>query len=474
VAAFGGDEDNWEWPQHKADFALYRIYDDNGEPLHPARHLRISQKGYRKGDFAMVMGYPGRTNRYASAAEINEDVNVERPVENHLRNRQMEIIRKWMDTDPAIRMKYSDAFFSLSNQAELQEGEADCVHRFGVIERRRAWEEGLKASSPENRELVDGLNASYSAAAPFERLKVYYRELLVRSMRLGQSLMRMGGAGRDGVEHQRQLLLQGLEQTDARVEKELLAFSVKEFLSNMPEPYLAPIHRELKERFGTNYEAMAQWLWENSIVASFGQKSNQEVVAAFNGDIEKDVLYRYIRELSIASLNSDQDAQAPELRSQRQQYILARYRYLEQQGVPQYPDANSTMRLTYGQIQPLEPWDGVYVHWQSTARGLREKYNPKAHDFAYPLAFKEVLPPLDFPVNFLTDLDITGGNSGSPVMNARGELIGLAFDGNKESLAGNFESVPGYNMCVCVDIRYVLWIIRYLGKQEYVLKELGL
>jgi hypothetical protein len=242
----------------------------------------------------------------------------------------------------------------------------------------------------------------------------------------------------------------------------------------MPEPYLAPIHRELKEQFGTNYEAMAQWLWDHSSVAQFGQKPNEEVVAAFTGNIEKDALYRYIRELSIASLNSDQDAQAPKLRSQRQQYILARYHYLEQQGVPQYPDANSTMRLTYGQIQPLEPWDGVYVHWQSTARGLREKYNPESHDFAYPQAFKEVLPPADFPVNFLTDLDITGGNSGSPVMNARGELIGLAFDGNKESLAGNFEATPGYNMCVCVDIRYVLWVIRYLGRQEYILKELGL
>jgi hypothetical protein len=132
------------------------------------------------------------------------------------------------------------------------------------------------------------------------------------------------------------------------------------------------------------------------------------------------------------------------------------------------------MRLTYGRVQAMEPWDGVYTHWQSTARGLREKYDPANYDFAYPEAFARVLPPPDFPVNFLTDLDITGGNSGSPVLNARGELIGLAFDGNKESLAGNYESVDGYNMCVCVDIRYVLWVIRHLGQQKYVLDELGL
>ena len=120
----------------------------------------------------------------------------------------------------------------------------------------------------------------------------------------------------------------------------------------------------------------------------------------------------------------------------------------------------------------MQPWDGVYTHWQSTARGLREKYDSARYDFAYPEAFRQVLPPTDYPVNFITDNDITGGNSGSPVLNARGELIGLAFDGNKESLASNYEAVDGYNMCVCVDIRYVLWILEHYAHQDYVLKEL--
>ena len=430
VAAFGGDEDNWEWPQHKADFALYRIY-DNGQPLHPRRHLKISRKGYQEGDFAMVMGYPGTTARYASAAEMNQKINVERPVGNHLRGHQMEVYRKWMNADPAIRMKYANNFFNLSNVAELQEGEGDCMHRFGVIERRREWEEGLRASSLENAALLDSLNASYVRQRPDE-------------------------------------------QYDPRVEKEMLAFSVKEFLTHMPDRFLRPIHRQLLQDFGTDYEAMANWIWEHSCVAEWGRIPDEDVLARFDGDVSQDALYRYVKELSIADLNKEEEALAPNLRELRRSYVKARYQYLLQQGVPQYPDANSTLRLSYGRVQAMEPWDGVYTHWQSTARGLREKYNPANYDFAYPEAFARVLPPPDFPVNFLTDLDITGGNSGSPVMNAKGELIGLAFDGNKESLASNYQSVAGYNMCVCVDIRYVLWILEHYAHQDYVLKELDL
>ena len=461
VAAFGGDEDNWEWPQHKADFALYRIYGDDGQPLHPRRHLTISRKGYKEGDFAMVIGYPGHTARYSSAAEMEQTINVESPVSNRLRAAQMEIIRKWMDADPAVRMKYSDAFFSLSNVAELNEGEVACMHRFGVLESRRAWEEGLRRSSPENDRLLDLLDAEYASISQLEQQKVYYRETLVRGLIISRTLLRMGGAA-DDLPRQRKILAQGLAETDPRVERELLAYSAREFFTHMDPGFFKPIHRELLERFGTDYQAMADWLWENSCV------SGVEI------PITEDPLYRYVRELGIVELNNAERHVVPSLSELRGEYVRARYRYLKEQGVVQYPDANSTMRLSYGRVLPLRPWDGVYAHWQSTAKGLREKYDSARHDFAYPDAFKAALPPPDFPVNFLTDNDITGGNSGSPVMNARGELIGLAFDGNKESMASNYESVPGYNMCVCVDIRYVLWILEHYMHQDYVLTELGI
>lgn len=472
VASFGGDEDNWEWPQHKADFALYRIYDNNGEPLHPARHLKISTKGYKEKSFAMVIGYPGRTARYTSAAEMEQTVNVERPVTNRLRRGQMEIIRKWMDADPAIRMKYTDAFFSLSNVAENQEGEEACVHRFKVIENRREWEKGLRASSPENAKVLDNLDAEYASISKTEEQKVYYRETLVRGLQIGRTLTRMGVAEKD-LQKQKQHLALGLSETDPRVEKDLLAFAVKEFMSNMDPVWYQPIHKELKEKFGDDYAAMAAWLWDNSCLAGFGIIPNESIVEGYAGGIKEDPLYRFTHELTILALNTAEKHVAP-LSTLRRDYTRARYNYLKEQGVVQYPDANSTMRITYGRVMPIRPKDAVFVNWQSTAAGLYEKYNPANYDFALPADFRAVLPPPDFPVNFLTDLDITGGNSGSPVMNAKGELIGLAFDGNKESLASNYESVPGYNMCVCVDIRYVLWVIRYLGKQDYVLKELGL
>ena len=439
IAAFGGDEDNWEWPQHKADFALYRIY-DHGEPLQSPWHLRVSQNGYQEGDYAMVIGYPGRTDRYSSSVKVDYLTRVERPVTNRLRGGQMEIVRKWMDADPAIRAKYSDWFFSLSNVQEMQEGEVQCVKRFGVVDEKRALEKDIPS------DILQGLVDEYTAIEDIEREKTYYRETIVRGMRVTPVMLRMSNA--KDPERRDQLYRQGIAELDPRVEKDLIAYSLEEYFGHLPADVIGHRQDSLRLVFGSDWKAMAGYLWDHPLE-----------------------LMDFVTEVKIADFN-DREQHTGDLTDLQHRYIRALYHAREAQGIVQYPDANSTMRLTYGVVSSLEPWDAVHTSCYSTPRGIREKYDPTQHDFAVPADFIAALDRYDGPVNFLTDNDITGGNSGSPVLDAYGRVIGLAFDGNKESLASDVSFTSDYNKCVCVDIRYVLWILKDYVGLERIIKEI--
>ena len=221
-----------------------------------------------------------------------------------------------------------------------------------------------------------------------------------------------------------------------------------EYFGHLPAEVVGHRQDSLRKAFGDDWKAMAEHLWDNPLV-----------------------LMDFITEVKITAFN-EREKHTGDLTDLQHRYTRALYHDREAKGIVQYPDANSTMRLTYGVVSSLEPWDAVYTSWYSSPRGLREKYNPAQHDFALPADFVAALDRYDGPVNFLTDNDITGGNSGSPVLNARGEVIGLAFDGNKESLASDVSFTPDYNKCVCVDIRYVLWILEDYVGLERIVKEL--
>ena len=543
VAAFGGDIDNWEWPQHKCDFALYRIYtapdgspaeySDGNIPLRPDRTLRISLDGYEPGDFAMVIGFPGITNRYSSSYAVDFKERVSLPVSNRLRADQMSIINSWMERDPSVRLKYSDYYFSLSNVQEMNEGEVQCYRRFDVVEKKAAREKRLQEwieSDPELDalwgDMLELSSQKYSATEQVQRNLVYYRETLVRGTRFSRIVPRInvlkndvlkskgirphrvidrGGpdsaevrccrgyrfCGRD-FDAVRSYLLREYDDIDLRVERDLLEYAVETFYENVDTVWTGPYQKELKKRFTgqdgrCDYASLTDWLWDGSFLTDPSRLEKFISEKHTVNEYRQDPLYRFFQDIGVREFNSvlDDIEGDPDLLSLSREYTRALYRMNLSEGIPQYPDANSTMRITYGTVGPVEPYDGVICSWQSTAAGILEKYDPEKYEYTLHEDWKRLLESGQWgrwwqggkgsmPVDFLTDNDITGGNSGSPVLNASGELIGLAFDGNKESLASDSYYTPGYNKCVCVDIRFILWTLDEYAGMHRIIDELGL
>jgi len=498
IAAFGGDIDNWEWPQHKCDFAMYRVYvSPDGKPaeyapenipLTPSRKLGISTSGYAPGDFTMVMGYPGRTDRYASSSKVRYQTEVSLPISNEVRGKEMEIITKWMNIDPEIRRRYSNYFFGLSNVQELNAGEVLCYKRFKVAEEKEGLEKDLNSwisSSPERKatwgSLTSDLASSYEATTPAERNLIWFRECLIRGSRVHLICTRIGSLIRDTRNGKdaptKAAIAKTLSEIDMRVEREIFGYTVEQYYHHVSPSMWGPYQTELRQKFGDDSEALCSWLWDHSTLTS-----ESGVQAFIDGKTTKeqcseDPVYKFYNDAAIVNFNkavTEAEGDKP-VSSLEREYTHALYQMRRSNGTAQYPDANSSLRLTYGTVGGYEPKDGIWCSWMTTPAGLLAKHDPDSYDFCMKSEWKSLLETEapETGVDFLTDNDITGGNSGSPVLNAEGQLIGLAFDGNKESLAGDTSFTAGYNKCVCVDIRFVLWTLKSYAHMDRILDEIG-
>ena len=541
-AAFGGDIDNWEWPQHKCDFAMLRIYTSpDGKPaeyspenipMKPVKKLNISLEGYQPDDFVMVLGYPGTTNRYSSSFKANFKEQLAHPITNKLRREQMAIIKDWMDKDPVIRLKYSDYYFTLSNMQEYYEGEEACLRRFDVVEEKAAKEADFQKwidESPTRKEkwgtLLSDMKRTYLAVEKPEANINYYRECIVRGTHLYRicskvTAFRAGIITLNGSKAKRQAeltdgpdpieekicseykfhgtakalnklasaLLSEYDVFDTRVEKDLFRYAVQQYATNVDPVFIGTYQKELLEKYSYDYDALVDAVWEESFISD---KSKVEAFLAEEhtvNDYLSDPIYRFITEVKVQPFNAAITEAEGEVSTTTldQQYTHLAYEYNKAKEITMYPDANSTMRLTYGKICSLEPRDGIVTGWKTTPAGILQKYNPDDYDFTLNQKQVDLYSAEDWGrwgfgengenmyVNFLTDIDITGGNSGSAVMNGKGELIGLAFDGNKESLASDLWYTPDYSKGVCVDIRFVLWTLDKYAGMTRIIEELGL
>lgn len=486
IGYFGGNQDNWTWPRHNCDFTIYRIYED-GKPVTSEKSLKISLAGYNQGSFAMVIGYPGRTNRYTSSAEINYQEKINLPISNAIRGGQMSIIRKWMDADPIVRMKYSEWFFSLSNIQENNDGMAKCFRRFWVkdekIEQEKEMQKWIDAAP--NRKamwetLIPDLKAIYSETESVERDKVFFRETMFRGTFISRYMLRAGNVS--SVERAKETLREGFAATDARVEKELLEYACKEYFENLEFSYFGKFQVKMLDRFGDDYKAMAEYIWNKSVISSLSRIDGIQSV----DEVKNDPLRRMLTDTPVTTFNNRKDQLEKRQRVNKlgKEYKKALYWMRLNKDVEQYPDANSTMRITYGTVGGLQPNDAVWYNWYTTPEGILQKYNPDDHDYILKDRHKYLLEKgrwgrwgtrvdgrRTMIVDFMTDNDITGGNSGSPVLNAKGELIGLAFDGNLESLASDASYTEGYNKCINTDIRYVMWVLDKYAGMKHIVKE---
>lgn len=459
VAAFGGDVDNWEWPQHKCDFALYRIYtgpdgrpaeySEENIPLHPEKYLKISTKGYKPGDFSMVIGFPGKTDRYASSAKVNYTANVSYPISNRLRAEEMKIIMKWMNADPDVRLKYSDRYFNLSNTQENNEGFVQCCQRFDVVAEKQALERQMEPET--GSALFNELEEKYKAVADAEKDIIYYRETFVRGSSLALTATRLRNIKNLDMDKE-------YEGLDMRVEKELFHLAVREYYSHVSPECWGPLQTELAGKFNGDWEALADYLWIDRHMT------------------KDDPIFKFFTEVTVKDFNDRIDSIEADrtLLTLNKEYTHMLYGWRNDHDILQYPDANSSLRLTFGQVVSFER-DGEMLPWRTLPKEILQKENPEDYDFTLKPEWRRLLKKKNpgTGVNFISNNDITGGNSGSPVLNDKGEIIGLAFDGNKESLAGDVSWTRDYNRCVNVDIRFVMWTLKKYMKAKNILKEIN-
>ena len=484
IGKFGGDTDNWMWPRHTGDFSVFRVYagEDNrpaeyseaNRPYKAEKWLEVSLDGIKEGDFGMIMGFPGSTQRYMTSYEIDYMLAVDNPQRIYIRGERQKILREFMDADQAIRIQYDAKYARSSNYWKNSIGMSRGIEKLNVKAKKQAQEQAFQAwadknTLPEER-YMDALaliEQSQTEAVTENATLQYIMESLIQSIEIvGLTL---------GMEDDVQGFYKDYNaNVDRAVAKRMLTI-YRENNTTLPS-----IYEKIDAEFGGNSDAYVDWLYDNTAFTSFEGYASLDEEAIENDplyELSMSVLTLY-RELVPAVIAADE-----KFNEGHRLYIAGLMKMQPKKAWAS--DANFTIRLTYGNVLPYSPADGIVYKHYTTLEGVMAKEDPSNPvEFTVPDRLKELYATKDYgryadkngelPVAFLVNCDITGGNSGSPVMNGKGQLIGLAFDGNWEAMSGDVAFEPELQRTIAVDIRYVLFVIEKYGKAEWLIKELGL
>ena len=500
MGKFGGETDNWMWPRQTCDFSVFRIYADpktNGPaaysednvPYHPKRWAQVSMKGYKDGDFSMTIGYPGSTERYLSSYGIQQMRDAENAVRAQVRGVKQEVMIKHMRASEAVRIKYDSKYASSSNYWKNSIGMNKCIDSIGIINQKAEFEKRIRQWQDTTGYLkgkldFDKLQQLYASnkeeTYTFTNLiEAFWRnnEFFSRARALNSKAELQGPE--DKPKKQYVLFPDNSDQWDEALEREALAAMLENYAKQVDGKYLPKFYNTIRNKFGNNYTKYVDYLWKKSAIMKKGKK-----LYVNKKGFDKDPGVQFGADLMDIVYDLQEKIMPNEIEISKQERYLCDAVVRMEQVQPHYSDANFTMRLSYGQVGEYL-LNGHPSGYYTTAESLVDKMKKADQiiDYEAEPIMHELLSAKDFSpytdkttgkmqLCFLTNNDITGGNSGSPMFNGKGELIGLAFDGNWDSLSSDIFFDKQLARCIGVDIRFVLFMMDRWGHADRLLKEI--
>ena len=510
IGKFGGDTDNWMWPRHTGDFSIFRIYADKDNepatysednvPYQPKKYFRVSAKGVQEGDFTFIYGFPGRTQEYIHSEAVRYIEEIGDPHKIALRTIRLDIMSKHQEQSQKVRIQYSSKHANVANAWKKWQGEVKGIKKMKTVQTKKAYEEAFSkwAENNEYKGLTDRIGQLYSELEAYNFATDYFNET-IRAVEIANFSMSIARLFKKSVNESNDTTLtfdsdKAAELAESfykdyylQIDKETFIALMSQFDSNVPENFKPTYHTAIVEKFGT-IEAWADNLYSNTIF------TDPEKVKALTVDDKETVLKDPATEFMNEYLKWYYSDILPhtsrlnqELQLAYRDYMRGQMAYAEATEGKQslgtfYPDANLTLRVAYGHIKGYSPSDGVYYTPSSTIKGIMEKDNPEIFDYNIPQRLRDVYATKEYgewadrsgevPVCFIATNHTTGGNSGSPVINADGDLIGLNFDRVWEGTMSDIVFDPEICRNISLDIRYILFIIDKIANADHLIEEM--